>query len=143
MKNLKHELLFLFLFCNSLFAFAGLKVPEAVKAAFVKQFPAATNVKWGKENAREWESNFVMEGKTYSANYSSAGVWLETERQSSVKELPENVTKTFYEKHHGIVIREVMIIETSKGEIRYEIEFKQGLKLKEYLYSADGVEIKL
>ena len=53
------------------------KVPAAVKAAFAKKFPGAT-AEWGKENSKEYEAEFKLDGKSASANFLTDGSWLET-----------------------------------------------------------------
>ena len=41
--------------------------------------PAATDVKWGKESAKEYEAEFRLNGNNVSANFGSDGAWVETE----------------------------------------------------------------
>ena len=42
---------------------SGQAVPSNIESAFSKQFPKASNVKWDKENAIEWEAEFKMNAK--------------------------------------------------------------------------------
>jgi len=48
-------------------------VPEAVKAAFTKKFPNATNIKWGKEDAKEYEAEFKNNNISIAANFAADG----------------------------------------------------------------------
>jgi hypothetical protein len=41
----------------------SIKVPAVVKAAFAAKYPAATNVKRGKENAKEYEADIKVINK--------------------------------------------------------------------------------
>jgi hypothetical protein len=127
--------LFALLLSISLFA---IDVPKNVKAAFAKKFPTATNVKWDKENAHEYEAGFKLDGKNYSANYSTDGVWLETESTVEFASLPEKVQQAFKANFKNAIIHAAAKIENSKAEIKYEIEYKIGKKTKEVLYGEDG-----
>ncbi len=48
-------------------------LPVKVKTSFDQKFPGVQKVKWSKENATEWEAEFKMAGKEYSANYTAEG----------------------------------------------------------------------
>ncbi|MCB9363419.1 MAG: PepSY-like domain-containing protein [Flavobacteriales bacterium] len=68
--------------------------PKNVQDAFNKKFPSAKEVKWDKENAKEWEAEFEMNGKEYSANFTVDGKWQETEHAILKSEIPTPVKKT-------------------------------------------------
>jgi len=65
----------------------GQSVPEKVKSAFAGKFPNASSVKWDKENDEEWEAEFKMDGKEYSANFTVDGNWKETEYEIKKSEI--------------------------------------------------------
>lgn len=95
---------------------SGKEVPAPVKSGFSQKFSGATNVKWGKENDKEWEAEFKLGGKNYSANFDNAGTWVETEYQISVKEIPA-VVKTALEKESaGAKIKVSEVTETKDGK---------------------------
>ncbi len=122
--------------------FAQSKAPKAVELAFNQKFPNASKVKWDKENTHEFEASFIWNNAKYSANYSDTGEWLETESHSTYDGLPEKVKTTFTANHKNAKVKAVAKIETLKGDTKYEIEVKQGLKTHEYFYTNEGVEIK-
>ena len=101
------------------------EVPSEVKAAFSRKFPAATGIKWDKENDNEWEAEFTWNEKEYSANFDNQGTWMETEYKISTDEIPVAVKTTLDEEFTGYTIEESELSETAVGKI-YEIELKKG-----------------
>ncbi len=130
------------LICAFATSFAQSKTPTAVTTAFNQKFPNATNVKWDKENAHNYEASFVWKGVNYAANFSDTGEWLETETPTTFNQLPEKVQTAFNTSHKGVTPKAVSKIETSKQGTIYEVEIKQGAKTVEVFYKADGTETK-
>jgi len=95
------------------------EVPESVTSAFAQKFPKASKVKWGKESDKEWEAEFKMDGKEYSANFDNSGVWTETEYEISAKEIPAVVKTTLDAETVGYKIDESSVSENKDG-ISYE-----------------------
>ncbi len=116
--------------------------PAAVTTAFNQKFPNAKDIKWDKENEHEFEAAFDWQGEKYSANFSDNGIWLETESTYTFNQLPEKVQTAFNTSNEGATIKAVAKIETSKGEIKYEVEFKKGIMTVELFYNAEGTELK-
>src|SRR5579862_4794288 len=85
-------------------AIAQVKPPDAVSAAFIKQFPGASHVKWGKENAKEYEADFKSKDIKMSANYDLQGNWRETETEIPVNQTPPSIIKSIHDKYAGAVI---------------------------------------
>ena len=96
-------------------AFAGTP-PDAVKKAFAKKFPTATQVSWGKESAKEWEADFIFEGSKISANFLQDGTW-------------------------DWKIVEADLTETAKNGTIYEVDLKKGLKSKSLAFKENGTII--
>ena len=128
--------------CAYATSFAQSKTPNAVTTTFNQKFPNASNVKWDKENAHEYEASFVWKGEKHSANFNDTGEWLETESPITFNQLPEKVQTAFNASHKVTTIKAVAKIETSKGQTQYEVEIKQGLKTVEFFYEANGSVIK-
>ena len=116
-------------------------LPANVKASFYQKFPGAQKAKWGKENAKEWEVEFTLNSKDYSANFSPEGHWLETEYKIAENEIPAVVTNTLNKEFTGHKIVTSEISETSKGKV-YEFEISTGKVKKEVAVNADGSLVK-
>ena len=129
-------------FCASAQKLNASKVPAAVKAAFEKKFTAATAVEWGKENAKEYEAEFKLDGKSASANFLTDGSWVETEMEIAIADAPAPVTEAVQKKHPGASIVKLYKIDNSKGALTYEAEIKTGNKKQEMILKADGTIIK-
>ncbi len=118
------------------------KVPKAVTDAFAKNFPAAKEIKWGKENAEEYEADFKINGNKMSANFLADGSWTETEATIAVSALPAAVAATVKTKYPAHTIVGAGKIEKANGEILYEAELKKSSKKMEVILNADGSIIK-
>jgi len=113
------------------------KVPAKVKAAFSQKFPNATKVKWEKENEKEWEAEFKMDGKEYSANFDNSGAWMETEYEISADALPETVKACLEKQFEGYKVEEAEVAESPEGTV-YEMEIEKGKSEMEVSISATG-----
>lgn len=125
-------------YCN--FYMSGQKVkniPEKVKTTFAQKFPSATKVKWDKENDKELEAEFKMDGKEYSANFDLDGNWMETEYEISTNDLPEAVKNCLNTEFAGYKIKEAEVSETAEGKV-YEFELKKGKDEAEASISLSG-----
>ncbi len=116
-------------------------VPEKVKTNFAQKFVNAKKVKWDKENAKEWEAEFKINGKDYSANYTTDGTWKETEYEISKSEIPDVVKNTLDSEFAGYKIEVAEISETADGKV-YEFGLEKGKSDIEAAISSDGKVIK-
>lgn len=119
----------------------GQSVPEKVKSAFAGKFPNASSVKWDKENDKEWEAEFKMEGREYSANFTVDGNWKETEYEIKKSEIPQAVKDAVAKDYSGYDIEDVEKTETPEYEA-YELELEKGEETVEVIFSSDGKMIK-
>ena len=112
-------------------------LPAGVKTAFTQKFPNATGVKWGKENAKEWEAEFKMAGKDYSANCDNAGAWMETEYKISTNEIPGAVKSAIAKEFAGYKTDVSEVSETAKGKV-YEFVLSKGKEKMEAAFDLNG-----
>ena len=117
----------------------GLKVPEAVKNAFAAKFPNATNVKWGKENAKEFEAEFKLNNNAVSANFGMDGSWVETESAIPATDLPPAVTSAINTKYPGASIIRAEKTEQPGNKVLYEVGLSVNGKKKSIELNADGI----
>jgi len=120
---------------------SGKEVPVNVKSAFSQKFPGASKVKWGKENENEWEAEFKMDGRKYSANFNNNGSWMETEYAVTKKEIPDAVKASLEKEFAGYKIEESEISETAEGKV-YEFAIENGKSEMEVSVDEAGKIIK-
>lgn len=111
--------------------------PKAVSDAFTAKFPTAKSVKWDKENDKEWEAEFKMNGKEYTANFSNNGEWLETECEIKKSELPAAVLTSIKTNFAEYKIDEVEISESMKVTV-YEVILEKGNDEMEVVFDKSG-----
>ena len=115
----------------------GVNVPANAKTALSQKFPDATHVKWQKENDNEWEAEFTLNEKDYSANFDNQGTWKETEYKIDTDEIPAAVKTTLDEEFTEYTIEGSELSETATGKI-YEIELKKGEEKLEVTFDMKG-----
>ena len=135
MKNISSTAIAIFIVLT---ACAQVKAPEAAQNAFNKQFPNAKSVKWGKENATEFEVEFKMNGKSMSANYQEDGTWTETEMDIKPADLPETVRHNIEADFNGYTMKESAQIEKPGQSGLFETELKKGDETLEILWNGNG-----
>ncbi|MCF8380167.1 MAG: PepSY-like domain-containing protein [Bacteroidales bacterium] len=102
-------------------------VPAEVKIAFAEKFSQATNVKWDKENATEWEAEFKMNGVESSANFDLSGKWMETEYLIASEDLPATLIETLAADYADYKPGVAEVTETPEAKV-FELSLKNGLK---------------
>jgi len=113
-------------------------VPGSVKTAFTNKFSGASDVKWEKENKKEFEANFKMNNTDVSANFSLDGSWVETETTIPASELPAAITNAVNTKYPGAVYGRTEKIEKPGGKVLYEVNVTVNGKKKELELNPDG-----
>ncbi|WP_027392800.1 PepSY-like domain-containing protein [Aquimarina latercula] len=116
-------------------------VPAKVKDTFAQRFPDVKPILWEKEDEKEWEVNFKIDGVKHSANFLEDGTWKETEYEISKKDLPEFILQSLKANFEDFEIEEVEISETKTGKA-YEIEIEVGEEKLEVLLDMKGTIIK-
>lgn len=116
----------------------SVKIPEAVKTAFNAKYPDATNVKWGKENAKEYEAEFKLNNNSVSANFGPDGSWVETESVIPAAALPPAVMATVKAKYPGAPITLAEKTEQPGNKVLYEVTVKVNGKKKSMEVNPDG-----
>jgi len=139
MKKLSLSLLVLVLTLTQ--ACAQSKAPSNVKDAFSKKFPTAKKASWDKENEAEWEVEFKMNGKEYSANFLADGTWKETEYEISKKEIPAAVKETLDKEFKGFEMEEAEVSETTTGKV-YEFALEKDDTDVEVAIAPNGTIVK-
>lgn len=115
--------------------------PQIVKSAFSNKFPTAKSVKWSKESDDEWEAEFKMNGTEYSANFTPAGEWKETEHEIAMKDVPQTVQNALNTSFASYKVDEPEICETSEGMV-YEFEMKKDGQKMEVAFDSQGKVVK-
>ena len=141
MKNLLSFIAAIAVLCFTACGQTSKEVPSEVKAAFSRKFPAATGIKWDKENDKEWEAEFKVNGKAYSANFDNAGTWMETEYEISVSEIPEAVKASLDSGFTAYKIEKSEMSETPQSKA-YEFDLKNGKEKIEVSIDANGNILK-
>jgi len=113
------------------------EVPAKIQKAFAQKSANAKKVKWDKENANEWEAEFKMDGKDYSANFSSDGTWKETEYEIRKSDIPSTVKTKLDTDFSGYKMEEAEVSETTKGKV-YEFKLENDETDVQVAIAPDG-----
>lgn len=115
---------------------------KAAKNAFTEKFPNAENVKWGKENSREYEAEFTWNGFDMSANFLKDGTWVETETSMGVDNLPQVIKDAAKSDYPTARLVGASKIEKPDKKTVYETELEIKSRKKEVVYDENGNKVK-
>lgn len=112
-------------------------IPGVVKTSLKKRYPAASSVKWDKEDGN-YEASFEMNKHDGSALLDTKGNIIETEEEIAVAKLPSAVAPYVKAHYAGKKIEEASIITDAQGVVTYEAEIK-GMDL---IFNSKGEFLK-
>ncbi|QPH40662.1 PepSY-like domain-containing protein [Pedobacter endophyticus] len=115
------------------------KVPAAVKSAFMKAYPKATDVDWEMKGSN-YEADFDLAKVDYKATYTSAGKAISFEKDIPNSQLPALIVKNIKAKYPQGRIDDVDLINTG-GKISYKVDI-EGTPDVNVWYTADGKFVK-
>jgi len=115
------------------------KVPAAVKNAFIKAYPKATDVDWEMKGGN-YEADFDLQKVDHKATYTSGGKVVSFEKDIPNNQLPVLIAKSIKAKYPKGRIDDVDWINTG-GKISYKIDI-EGAPDVNVWYGADGKFIK-
>lgn len=136
------SLLGLSVFCTLAQESKKIIVPEVVKQAFVKKFPAAQKPGWSLENTTEYEAEFKINKVAMSANFDQNGAWLITETEIRSSQLPVAIQAVLKKEFTDYKVEETEKAETSSGEVFYEVSVEKSKSNLEIRFAPDGKIIR-
>jgi protoheme ferro-lyase len=117
------------------------EVPQKVSDSFSKKYPDAKSVKWEEESKNEWEVEFTLNSKKYTADFTDDGKWIETEQRILPNDLPKHIKSVIVTDYNGYKIDHAEIIENIdfKG---YEVEIENSSRTINLFFDGTGKLIK-
>jgi len=118
-------------------------VPEAVKKAFKKKYPRATEPIWRKPAENEYDVEYELGPNVYYTKFSADGKWMETSVDVSIAVLPKPVKDQWKKNEHKdwevlYVVKLETADTTTKPKVYYQIAVKKDKEMKSVLIAADG-----
>ncbi len=102
----------------------SVKVPAAVKTAFIKKYPAATKVTWEKEKGN-YEGNWGgKSGEDHSVMFTPSGIFVESVEAISISSLPKSIPVYISKNYQGAKIIEAGKLTDAAGNEIYDVEIK-------------------
>jgi hypothetical protein len=121
-------------------SFAGTP-PSDVQKAFDKMYPGASKISWDQEKPSVWEAEFVSDGYKMEAKFSDKGMWIQTESDVKVSNLPAAIKETIKTKYTGWEAEEANKVESAKEGSMFEVTLKMGVDKKSLSFKEDGTQI--
>lgn len=110
-------------------------VPEAVKAAFAKDYKGATDIEWKKDN-ENFRVSFDMGRVDHKATYNATGATLSFQKEIASSALPAIIAKNIKTKYPNSKIDDVEWKNTA-GKITYKVDLDGQPDVKVW-YAEDG-----
>ena len=119
---------------------SGINPPDAVKAVFDKQYPAADKAEWARIGD-SYEVEFHREGKEVEVRYAATGEVLVLEEEIDASDLPVSLTEAVAASYPEMKIEEADRITRNK-EVLYELELTGENIRMEAIFDSNGKMIE-
>ena len=113
------------------------RVPDAVKAALMKEFPKAMNQMWMLEGST-FQAMFSIGETKHAMKFDDKGNWIDKETRISKTALPKEITHAITKNFSGYTIYEAEKVETPSRGMLYNVGIEKGKELLEVHLSLKG-----
>lgn len=120
----------------------AIQAPKTLTAAFQQKFVGAGNVKWEKENEKDYEAFFDMNGKKMSAIFNEQGQLLTTQTEIGLKGLPGIARMILQTRFIGWNISTAHKIDKPDGTSLFRANLDRRGTRKEVFLNKNGAIIK-
>lgn len=118
------------------------EIPEKIKKSFELKFPNASEVKWERVTANQFEVGFVNNGKENLAILNSDGSIAEIETELQPSELPKRIISAIKKKFPYAGINYATKVYRNNTIVAYELELKNGSEEFDITLSPLGFEME-
>ena len=113
--------------------------PPAVLAAFAERYPGEESPDWEVDRNGNYEAQFKQRGQKLRADFTPAGVWVETEMSLKWKDLPGAVQDAIEDEYDRDDIVELEYTHNAEKGRFYDVEIDpKGEKKFDVEYRGDG-----
>ena len=116
-------------------------VPEVVEKAFKERYGSPESTEWKVDSNGYWEAEFENDDKSYRADFTKEGEWIETERSVDFDELPDAVQSAIRQEHGDRELAEIEEVENASKGWFYDVEFKEQGPNEDVEYASSGEKI--
>ncbi len=117
--------------------------PAAVSEAFAAKYPGEPSPEWRRDRNDSYEAHFKQDGERLRADFTPAGVWIETERSIKWDDLPGAVQDAIKAEYKKDDIVELEYTDNAERGEFYDVELDpKGEKKFDVEYREDGSKVK-
>ncbi len=110
------------------------KIPQIVKTAFGKMYPAILKIDWDEEENNMWEAEFINNGIETSAVFYEDGTLIQVKEEIFYEALPQAVRNYITRYYPNASVKDTYKITDADGNITYRAEAKDN----DLIFDAQG-----
>ena len=115
----------------------------AAEETLAAKYPGAADVHWDRDRNDSHEAHFELNGTKYRADFTEAGVWIETEESLEYEDLPAAVREAFEAEYDEDDVVELERTDNAEKGLFYDVEVDpKGEKKFDIEYRADGTKLE-
>lgn len=117
-------------------------VPPEVEDAFEEKYSNAELERWEVDVNGYWEAQFEIGDEEYRADFTKDGIWVETERNLKLDQLPDKVQEAIKLDFGNDEISEIEEVDHPRKGLFYDVEFKRPGKNADVEYNPEGKRLE-